>query len=723
MREITRVGEQEEATIKVKGWSKPPKLKDLKQDLADAKSAHDRQKNKIRGWLDNLHITGSAKINAPKGSSQVQPKLIRKQAEWRYAALSEPFLAAESLFNIEPVTWEDVAAANQNALVLNHQINTKINKTQFIDNFVRAGVDEGTIIVKVGWETEERTERKRVPKVTFLVDEQMAPLYQELDAMERDNPTEYLYQIPEDLKIAHSYVKETGVPVRPRVMGWEFKEVPKVIRNAPCLEVCDYRNVVIDPSCRGDASKAKFFIYSFETSLTDLKKDGNRYQNLDRISLDANSPLGAPDHETNDNTDFNFSDNARKRLVAFEYWGYWDTDGSGVVRPIVATWVGDTLIRLEESPFPDGKLPFVVIPLLPVRNSVYGEPDGELLADNQRIIGAVTRGMIDIMGRSANGQMAIRKDALDAVNRRRFDQGKDYEFNAGMDPKMAFHMHTYPEIPQSAQYMLEMQNMDAESMTGVKAFHGGISSGALGEVATGIRGVLDAASKRETGILRRLACGMAEIGRKIIAMNSEFLEDQEIIRVTNDNFVAVRRDALAGDFDLKVDVSSLEEDNIKAQELAFMLQTMGPNGDPRIAMIILAKIARLRKMPDLAHEFENYEPQADPVQQQIQMQELINLQLEAQEKEAKIRKLYADSGLSEARAQEAIATARLRASEADVTDLDFVEQESGVKQERDLQKSGEQARANMALEGVKHMYNLRERRQEHLQKYLNGGRE
>jgi hypothetical protein len=67
----------------------------------------------------------------------------------------------------------------------------------------------------------------------------------------------------------------------------------------------------------------------------------------------------------------------------------------------------------------------------------YGEPDGELLEDNQRVVGAITRGMLDTMGRSANGQTGIRKDMLDATNRRKFEKGLDYEFNPNVDPRRA----------------------------------------------------------------------------------------------------------------------------------------------------------------------------------------------------------------------------------------------------------------------------------------------
>lgn len=677
-----------------KGWSNPPTLKDLKQDLENANKAHKQQCNKIERWLDYLHVEGEAKVNPPKGSSAVQPKLIRKQAEWRYAALSEPFLSAENLFDVKPVTWEDVESARQNKLILNHQFNTKLDKVKFIDEYVRTVVDEGTAIVKVNWDFEEEEVVETVPQLDFIPAPQMAEQFAQLDQLEAENPNAYRQQVPEELQQAHAVAKQTGAAVAPITVGMQEVTRFKTLRNAPSLEVCDFRNVVIDPSSQGDMNKAKFVVYRFETNLSELKKDG-KYQNLDYIDINTNNPSSDQDYETNSDPDFDFSDNPRKRIIAHEYWGYHDFDGSGIARPIVATWVGNVLIRLEENPYPDRGLPFVVVSLLPVRNSVYGEPDGSLLIENQKIIGAVTRGMIDIMGKSANGQTGVRKDALDATNLRKFNQGKDYQFNASVDPRMAFYMHTYPEIPQSAQYMLNLQNMDAESMTGVKAFAStGISSDALGEVATGIKGALDATSTRQSGILRRLAKGVSDIGRKIIALNQELLDDEEIIRITNEDFVAVQREALAGDVDLVVDITSLDEDNVKAQELAFMLQTMGPSGDPAIAMKILTKIARLRKMPDLAKEFEEYEPQPDPIQEQLQQLELQKAQLELQKLQAEIAAKYADAELDKAKAAK-------EQSATDQANLDFVEQETGVTQERNKELQGVQAKANMQLEREK----------------------
>jgi hypothetical protein len=684
---------------KLTNWKNEPSVRDLKQDFMDAKSYHDSQTGKIDEWLDNLHVTGKAQVNPPKGNSRIVPKLIRKQAEWRYAALSEPFLSTPDIFNVHPVSWEDTKAAQQNQVVLNNQFNTRIQKVSFVDEYVRTLVDEGTAIVRVGWEFEEEQYEEEVPIFEYELDPAFGPQLEQLMQLQEQDPGQFTLQVPDELKQALEISIENGQPFRPVMVGSEVQTLSRTLKNQPTVEVCDYRNVVIDPTCQGNIEKASFVIYSFESSLSELEKDG-KYTNLDSINVDTNSILGEPDHASPDDAskNFNFADKPRKKFVVYEYWGYRDLDGSGVVKPFVAAWVGDTLIRMEENPFPDKKLPFITVQYLPVRKSIYGEPDGALLEDNQRIIGAVTRGMIDILGKSANGQTGIRKDMLDVTNRRKYQSGQDYEFNANVDPRQGVFMHTYPEIPQSAQFMLQLQNLEAESLTGVKSFNQGIGSQALGDVAAGIRGALDAASKRELGILRRLSEGMVQIGRKIIAMNAEFLSEKEVVRNTNEEFVEVQRDDLPGNFDLRLSISTAEEDNAKAQELAFMLQTMGNNMDPEMSRMILADIARLRKMPELAKRIENYQPQPDPLAQR-------RAELELQKLEAEVMKLRAD-------AQKNMADAGKKQSETDLKTLDFVEQESGVKQERDLERQGAQARAQAELKLVDRELERRNKQEE-----------
>lgn len=677
-------------------WDNEPTVATLKADYDAAYSAHSSQVNKITGWLDNLNVEGAAKPKKSVGRSSVQPMLIRKQAEWRYPALTEPFLSTDELFQVSPVSWEDRDAAIQNEMVLNYQFNTKIDKVRFIDEYVRAAVNEGTAIIRTGWCNYTRTVEEEVPVYAYYPaqsQDQMVAL-QEAMQMQMENPNGY-NSLPDDVKASVEYSAEKGMPFIAKQTGTEVVKYEKTVKNHPTAEIVNSQNVIVDPTCNGDLSAAQFVIYSFETSKSDLEKDG-RYSNLDQISDSMSSPLNTPDHVVEDQSGFNFKDEPRKKFIAYEYWGWWDIHNTGKTVPIVATYVGNTMIRLEENPYPDKAIPFIMVPYLPVVRSVYGEPDGALLEDNQKIVGATTRAMIDIMARSANGQTGIRKDMLDVTNRRKFDRGEDYEFNAIADPRQGIYMHVSPEIPQSAAMMIQYQNNEAEALTGVKSFSQGLGSQALGDVAAGIRGALDAASKRELGILRRLANGIIEVGRKFVSMNAEFLSEEEVVRITNNQFVTVRRDELAGEFDLKLSISTAETDNMKAQELSFMLQTIGNSMDFSMTQMILSDIARLRDMPDLAKRIEQYKPQPDPMAQQKAMLELELLK-------AQIEEIRSKTIENTANAQYKSIQAGNVQSDTDLKNLDYVEQETGVKQARDVERIEAQAKSQTQTKIVDHL--------------------
>lgn len=676
---------------KLTNWANEPTIATLKADLEQSKSAHDAHISKVKKWNDLHYVTGSAKPPAIKGRSSIQPKLIRRQAEWRYSALSEPFLGTENLYEVSPVSFEDEHSAKQNQTLLNWQFRTKLNKTKFIDDYVHSVVDEGTCIVRLGWKRETTQISKEVPEFTHYnisTEEEAQILQQGIATFEEDRRT-FSESSPEELIAAVEYYFESGIATTAVITGRKIVTEERVLVNKPTVEVMNLANVYVDGTCNGDIDKALFIIVSFETNKAELLKEPKKYnkKQLDLVNWNDASISAEPDHETSTSDTAQFSDALRKKIVAYEYWGYYDIDKNGVLQPIVSTWIGNVMVRMEKSPFSTG-LPFVLVPYSPVKRSLYGQPDAELLEENQKILGAVTRGMIDIMGRSANGQQGHVKGMLDPLNRRRYENGQDYEFNPNSHPSNGIIEHKFPEIPQSAMVMLTLQNQEAEALTGVKSFSGGISGEAYGKVATGIRGALDAASKREMSILRRLAQGIVEIGTKIIAMNAEFLTEKEVVRVTNEKFVEILREDLPGNFDLKVDISTAEVDQAKSEDLAFMLQTLGPNMDQSITMMLLAEIATLKRMPMLAHKLSNYRP-PEPSPEQVEMQKLA---LEKARKEVE----YLDSqiALNMAKADES-------KSKADLVDLDYVEQETGTKHERDMQKQRAQSQGNQNLQITK----------------------
>jgi len=677
-------------TERLTNWKKEPSLQALKGDLEAAKPAHDAIMNEIREWNDLAQVKGSAKPPKIKGRSQVQPKLVRRQAEWRYAPLSEPFLSSSKLFKITPATWEDEEAARQNELVLNYQFRTQLNRIKLIDDFVRSNVDDGTAIARVGWERETIKVKEQAPVFEMypIEDQEKANILQQALQLQVDNPRGYDETVADDVKEAVNYFHETNEATYAVQTGFTEVEIDKALVNRPTVQFVNPNNVVIDPSCNGDLDKAMYAVISFETCKSDLLKERDRYKNLDKIDWESSSPITDPDHESKTPGDFQFRDAMRKKVVAYEYWGFWDTDGDGQLKPIVATWIGSTLIRLEDNPYPDGKIPFVVVPYMPRKRELYGESDAELLGDNQKVLGATMRGMIDLLGRSANGQKGYPKGLLDTLNRRRFEDGTDYEYNPQQgNPSQSIIEHRFPEIPQSALTMATLQNQEAEALTGVKAFAGGVTGEAYGDVAAGIRGVLDAASKREMSILRRLAKGMADIGTKICSMNAVFLSETEVVRITNEQYITVKREDLKGNFDIEVDINTAEIDNQKSQDLGFMVQTLGNTVDQSITLKLLAKIAELKRMPELAHELRNWKPEPDPVEEQMKQLALEKAQLENEVLKSQVALNNAKADAESAR--------------KDLTNLDYLEQESGTKHAREMDKMKAQSQGNQNLQVTK----------------------
>ena len=681
------------ANSKLTDWENEPTVTELRKDFEAAKTYHDEQIGKIKHWVNLLNVEGECAPKKIKGRSSIQPKLVRKQAEWRYSALTVPFLSAPRIFQVKPRTFEDIESAEQNEILLNYQMETQLNKVKFIKDLVRVTVNEGTAIVRTGWKNITEPAVQLVPVYNSIqLDpnnpdpqvQQILQQIQEASELKHSNPRMFNEQVPEEIKESVTATNESGIPTYCIPTG-KFQEVEydKVVENHPTLDILNPNNVYFDPSVESDIDDCMFIVQSFETTKADLVKAGI-YKNLDKIDWKSSDPFSDPDYESNTPPEYNtnIEDPLRRKQLAYEYWGYWDIHKNDTLVPIVATWINDTLIRLEENPFPDGKAPFVVIPYLTVPRSIYGEPDASLLEEHQKLVGAVTRGMVDLLARSANSQQGIAKGMLDPMNKRKFANGEDYEFNMGINPAQGYIMHTYPEFPQSAMTMLTLVNNEAESLTGVKSFSGGISGDAYGQVAAGIQGVLDASSKREMDILYNLAEGLNEIGKKFIAYNSAFLSDEETIRVTNKEFVTVNRDDIKGNFDLRVDIYTPESQNAKANDIGFMLQTIGPNMPPEMLMKAMGKIADLKDIPDLAHDFKSWQPQPDPI--------------EEEKKQLENEKTKSEIALNNSRAQKESANAEGQEIDNELT-------ATGTKHAQELEKQQAQAEGNMDLEIAKSM--------------------
>jgi hypothetical protein len=277
-----------------------------------------------------------------------------------------------------------------------------------------------------------------------------------------------------------------------------------------------------------------------------------------------------------------------------------------------------------------------------------------------------------------------------------------------MDPKTSIFRQSVDSVPQAVFEMIQYHQNVAEAMTGTQSFSKGIGSQSLGSVATGIRSALDATAKRELSILRRLSEQLfKDIARKSIIMNQAYLEEKEVVRVTNKEFVTIKREDLKGEFDLIVDVSTPEKDNDKAEKLNMMMQTNAASMNPGLQKIIYAKIAKLWKEPDLAEEIISFEPQPDPAEEELKKLQLENARLTNQKLKMEIANIAKtieseDSKIEEresrtsqnlnSETEENKATARLKNAqakkleeEADKIALDFMRKYDGIERNEQIE--------------------------------------
>ena len=639
-------------------------LSALKADLKSSERLKVTQDAAIAQW--KAEYDGKPYGNEKKGKSAIVSRDIKKQSEWQHATIVDPFVSTTDIIKCSPVTFEDEAAARQNELLLNTQFCRKFDRFNFISKAVKVLDREGTVVVHTGWDYQEKQVKAIVDKVGF---------------------------------------DEFG---QEAIVGQEEVTQTQVIRNQPTAIVCRNEDIYVDPTCQDNLDDAEFVIYRRESNLSSLRADG-RYKNLDKVAKEGREDY---DYVSPDETDFKFEDEPRKKLVVYEYWGNYDLNDDGIAEPIVCTWVNSTIIRLGDNPYPDKKPPFIVTPFNSIPFKIHGEANAEIIGVNQKVKTAVLRGIIDNMAQSNNGQTAMRKGSLDGPNRKKFLAGNNFEFNGSATSD--FWQGSYNSIPSSAFDVIALMNNEMESITGTKSFSGGINAGSLGASATGARGALDATATRRMNIVRNVAENLVKpLLRKWTSYNTEFLEDEEVVRVTNEEFVPVKRDDLEGRIDIDITISTAEDNAAKSQELSFLLQTLGPNEDPEIRRGIMADIMELMRMPDQAQRIRAYQPEPDPVQQQMQKLQLENLLLEnevlkatVKDKNARAGENLIDAELKKYKVKVEAAKARKLDTDSDMADLKFIKEDEGYAHLERVELEDVRAAIKAEQEAKKHRYNL-----------------
>ncbi len=679
-------------------WANEPTFKDLNNDYTNASVSHDMFTTKLDEY--RLTLAGGKKINVRKGKSIVRPLLVRKNNEWKYSQLEEPFLTTENMIQLKPSGTSDIKTQQQTSSMINYHWSVNIDKILLVGDIARALTDDGTVIVKNGWKTEHKN----------YIEKEMRPVYGT-----PEESMEIMGRMVQQGEMTVEQMHELMAAGKSMQVGEEEIEVQKskVVKNCPSHYVCEPEHVRIDPTAKGVLQNAQFIIHDYDIDFSTLMSEkynpetnSGFYKNLDTI--DFKKDLQEHDqYDSKQVRSFIFSDKARKKVRIREYWGKWDIHGTGIVVPIVASWIGTTMVRLNKNPFPHQKLPFSATAYMPIRGQIQGEPDGALLRENQESLGKMTRAYHDVTSTRAIGQKITMEDTFSSQSEwTAFDKGNDARSSAGVDLRSAIHIVGTEPVDPSIFQVIQLQKEDAESLTGNTMHNKPMGQKNQDPGMLGSGGGNDSSERREQSILRRMSSQLfKDMVSQDIANMQAFSSPEEVVRITDEQFVTIRREDIQGQFDITIDVNTPAKDNETARTLSFILQAAGGSLDFEVKNMLLGDILRLKGRPDQAKMIESMKREPSEAETQMQQLQLQNAQFENQllqmkiaesqgksavnaavvrEYDSKVTENAADVKWKEAKASESTSRSGYYDSQRDLSQAKLVNELDGVTREREL---------------------------------------
>ena len=544
-------------------------LKICKEDLATCKDNKTEIDSNIQDWR-NLY-DGEPLGNETDGRSKYVAKEASKGVNWWMPNALKPFMMSNSIASFAPRTADDVEKAKSQNILVNYQFNNSFPKHKFLHDSLQIFAIEGTAVARIGWIHEEETE---VMPFEGLKGDQLMQLEQSGAIIEIEDQADVMMDAMESpMPQTETIYKGTATITKTTVSRPDAEP----IRNEDFFIIGD---TIDDADCT---------IQRIDTNRSDLRKQDKQYnkngiyENVDDVVAnkeDRESSLGQERDtrlkEYGKDADTKAAGKSREEVTIYEYYGNIDRNGDGIAEPIVCVWSGNTILRIDDNPFPDEKPPYIGAAFMANSFSFWGKGLPYFLEDNTRVKTAIMRTFIDLMASSTNGINHVEKGSLDALNMKRLKEakvGSVVEWNrlAGYQPTV------HNEIPQSLQQMYELFTGESENESGITRYSQGLDANSLNKTATGITAIMNQSQMRTWETVVRFAEQyMKPLFRKWIAYNQEFLDQSVAVRVVGDTYTEVSKDDIAGEFDLTIDVAIGGSDEDKANKIIQMLQMTQP---------------------------------------------------------------------------------------------------------------------------------------------------
>jgi len=697
-------------TKKYTKWKNEPTLKALQQDFTMALPYHRLNVERLNRY-NSVYLDAEAdtyKVDVSgRSRSKYTSKTYKRLLKWITPNLEVPLITEDILFTVTPYTLVTQENIIENTRTLNHQWNTEVDKINLVQKASKKFAREGTAVLKVGWEYKV----KQVPKTVT------EPLY----ATTEEQVQSLLTKAKEISGEAYNKVLSAVQNGNKIQIGEQTKEIMQdvIVKNSPTITVKNNQDIMVDPKCKGVMKNAKFIIDIHQIDFADLVSNKNMYFNLKELknsfsesfdsSVDthfANADYlsSNPDLFAYDTTDF--SDIPRKKLQVYEYWGYWDIDGNDTLKPIVATWCNDILIRLAENPYTHKKLPFVFGQFELLDEELWGEPNADAITDTQKSYNNTIRAMQDITAEKATGQEFVDESLFsDPIQMDNYRKGRTVRTKKGVDPSKAIFRKGVEPVPSTLFDMLHTYENEVYKITGIQEFNR--EPKAINSL-TGELIQSDSVTNRETSVFQRFSNMFASAGNLILSMNKEFLLTSNIILDGNKPY-PVDISKLEGEFNASINIDTPQIKDKKAHRIAFLMQTGQGVMPEEMILKYHRKLNQLWGLPDMVQYFDDM-LNREPSEQEKRIRELENENIILENKRLKLENIRLASQVrldtTKADVNESLADrenqfARKLEAQTKLFDQEFINIEDGTV--RNIQKEDKEYQhlANLEREEVR----------------------
>ena len=601
-------------------------IDDFKKDLENSDTEYFE---KAKEWEERFN--GKVDQKDIKGRSNIKWRLIKKQARTLIANISKPYITIKKIASIDPVRPTD----SYKSKIIEELINyywRNFDRIQFIKNLTNEMVIKGTAFIRVGW-------LKNTKKIEYTL-----PI---------TTP-----QIVIDKLISRGFIVEN--------IGNELRVLKeKKIINKPLLEVVNYNNVYIDKDAK-KLEDAKFIIIKEEVTKKDLFEYGFNKDEIKNFFINANRA-----------DRFNIGDEKKEEIYLYEYYRFEriDDEYKLVLRYIVEKDGNYKVLKKVVEPFAFDGYQLIEVPLLSKAFEVRGDALAEDIKDEQSLMTAIVRGVVDNITSANYGQTFIKTGAMSESAKRDYISGAPIiEVATTGDIRQAIQIGNFNAIPASIFNLLEIVERQSEGITGISRIMQGIAGSEINSPATNFKAMtsqsevrlLDFAENINNALTKALNKIAQMIGvevdindiKELIGIDINLSKEKEKERLlqqynfqeldedTQRDIFAIVVDEVEDMFDLsdakhdiKITINTDGQKLSKIQNINMLMQNAANLIEagaitPNVIKLLVASLAKNLDEIEVSELILKDEPQVSPfAEQQVQL-ELMLKQAEAQKEAA-----------------------------------------------------------------------------------------